>query len=264
MISHLNYAFAVGKIRALEKFLIKPEVFAEAIESNLAEALRLFVESDLYGEGLLHIKDSQQLESVLSQELAKLKKLIGDIILDKELLGLLELDTLVCIETALKSYPSEFLKDYFMHLVDMHNIKTFLRLYVLKEPKDLLKNLLSCEGFIKKDMFLRLYEQDLSVFLYRLEYIHKNERIIDYASFLRDPIQKLKEENSFIALEKAINDFLIRVLKPAKYISLGPEPLLAYYFAKVNEINLIRMIILAKFNDVPDTLVKERLNAVYA
>ena len=264
MISHLNYAFAVGKIRALEKFLIKPEVFAEAIESNLAEALRLFVESDLYGEELLHIQDSQQLESVLSQELAKLKKIIGDLILDKELLGLLELDTLECIETALKSNTGQFLKDYFMHLADMHNIKTFLRLYVLKEPKDLLKNLLSCEGFIKKDMFLKLYEQDLSVFLFRLEYIHKNEQIIDYASFLRNPIQKIKEENSFIALEKAINDFLISVLKPAKYISLGPEPLLAYYFAKVNEINLIRMIILAKFNDVPDTLVKERLNAVYA
>ena len=113
-------------------------------------------------------------------------------------------------------------------------------------------------------MFLQLYEQDLSVFLYRLEYIHKNERMIDYASFLRNPIQRIKEENSFVALEKAINDFLISVLKPAKYISLGPEPLLAYYFAKVNEINLIRMIILAKFNDVPDTLVKERLNAVYA
>jgi len=264
MTSHLNYAFAVGKIRALERFLIKPEVFAEAIESNLAEALRLFVESDLYSEELLHIKDSEQLESVLSKELAKLKNLMRDLILDKELLGLLELDTLECIEATLKGYHSEFLKDYFMHLVDMHNIKTFLRLYVLGEPKDLLKNLLGCEGFIKKDIFLELYEQDLSVFLYHLEYIHKHEQIIDYASFLREPIEKLRQENSFVALEKVINDFLISVLKTAKYISLGPEPLLAYYFAKVNEINLMRMIILAKFNGLPDILLKERLNAVYA
>ncbi|MGE5197873.1 MAG: V-type ATPase subunit [Deltaproteobacteria bacterium] len=54
------------------------------------------------------------------------------------------------------------------------------------------------------------------------------------------------------------------MLKPAKYFTFGPEPLIAYYFAKNNEIGLIRMIILAKLNDVPAAIVKERLNTVYA
>jgi len=39
---------------------------------------------------------------------------------------------------------------------------------------------------------------------------------------------------------------------------------LAYYLAKVNEINLMRLIILAKLNGLPADLVKERLNNVYA
>lgn len=263
-ISPLNYAFAVGKIRALEKFLIKQEVFEEAIESDLGEATRLFVESDLYSDELLHIKNSQQLETVLSQESLKLKKLIRNLILDKKLLDLIDLDTLKCKDDILKSYRSEFLQDYLAHVIDMHNIKTFLRLYVLKEPTEQLKKLLICEGFIKKDIFLKLYEQDLSFFLNSLEYVHRHNRIIDYAYFLREPIQKLQQENSFVALEKATNDFLIQVLKPAKYLIFGPEPVLAYYFAKVNEINLIRMIILAKLNNVPNDLVKERLNSVYA
>jgi len=81
---------------------------------------------------------------------------------------------------------------------------------------------------------------------------------------LGEAIRKLERESSFVALEKEINDFLIQILKPAKYLSFGPEPILAYYFAKVNEINLIRMIILAKLNNVPSDLVKERLNNVYA
>lgn len=263
-ISPLNYAFAVGKIRALEKFLIKQEVFEEAIELDLGEATRLFVESDLYSDELLHIKNSQQLETVLSQEMLKLRKLIRNLILDKELLDLIELDTLKCVENILKSYPSEFLQDYLMHVIDMHNIKTFLRLYILKEPAEQLKNLLAREGFIKKDVFLKLYGQGLSSFLNSLEYVHRHNQIIDYAYFLREPIQKLQQENSFVALEKATNDFLIRVLKLAKYLSFGPEPVLAYYFAKVNEINLIRMIILAKLNNVSNDLVKERLNSVYA
>ncbi|MBM3251698.1 MAG: V-type ATP synthase subunit C, partial [Candidatus Omnitrophica bacterium] len=79
-----------------------------------------------------------------------------------------------------------------------------------------------------------------------------------------DAIKNLIEQKSFLMLEKAINDFLMETLKPVKYISYGPEPLMAYYFAKTNEINLIRMIILAKLNDVSKDLVKERLNAVYA
>lgn len=262
--SPLNYAFSIGKIRALEKFLVRREVFEEAIESDLSGTLRLFVESDLYSEELLRIKDSQQLEIVLSQELLKLKKLITDLMLDKELLGLIELNSLECKDNIVKNYPSQFLQDYLMHLIDMHNIKTYLRLYILKEPQDKLKELLACEGFIKKDTFLKLYDRDLSVFLNRLEYVHKHGRIIDYASMLRQPIQKLQQENSFAAFEKTINDFLIQVLKPAKYLSFGPEPLLAYYFAKVNEINLMRMIILAKLNNVSSGLVKQRLNNVYA
>jgi len=264
MISHLNYAFSIGKIRALEKFLITREVFEEAIESDLNEALRLFVESDLYSDDILHIKNSRQAEELLNNELLKLKKLIKDLVLDKELIALVDLNTFECVENILKNYQSDFLHDYFMHLIDMHNIKTYLRLYILKEPKAQLEKLLACEGFIKKGTFFKLYDKDLSFFLYRLEYTHKINQIIDYAAFLAEPIQKLQQENSFIALEKAIQGFLIEILKPAKYLSFGPEPVLAYYFAKVNEINLMRMVILAKLNNLSNTLLKERLNSVYA
>jgi V/A-type H+-transporting ATPase subunit C len=263
-VSPLDYAFAVGKIRALEGFLIKAEVFEEAMESGLDEALRLFAEADLYSDELLRVKDSRQLEAVLNQELLKLKKLVSELLLDKELLRLLDLNPMECIEEILKSFPGEFLQDYLLHLIDMHNIKTFLRLYILGEPQEELQRRLSCQGFIKKEDFLGLYSQDLSAFLNRLEYVNKRHQIIDYAFYLREAIKKLKEDNSFAALEKEINDFLIQVLKPAKYFIFGPEPVLAYYFAKINEINLMRMIILAKINNLPVSLVKERLNSVYA
>lgn len=259
-----NYAFAIGKIRALENFLIKQEVFAQALEADLQEALRLFVESDLYSEELLHIKDSQQLENVLDKELLRLKTLVSDLILDKELIRLLEIDTLKCIEDILKVYPSKFLAEYLRHLIDLHNIKSFLRLYLLKEPQEKLEAVLACEGFMKKEVFLKLYSQDLTILLNRLEYVHEDSRIIDYTNYLGEAIRKAERENSFVALEKASHDFLMQALKPAKYLSFGPEPILAYYFAKVNEMNLIRMIVLAKLNAVPLDLVKERLNTVYA
>ncbi|MFA5090218.1 MAG: V-type ATPase subunit [Candidatus Omnitrophota bacterium] len=263
-ISPLNYTFAVAKIRALERFLIKQEVFIEAVESALDEALRLFAESGLYSDELLHVRDSRRLEEILTQESAGLKDLIGSLLLDKRLLGLLELNDLPCLKRALEHYRSDFLEDYLSQVIDMHNIKSFLRLYVLKEPLDELYKVIQCAGFIPKGDFIRLYSQDLAVFMHRLEYVHKRNETLDYASVLRGGINQAVEKKSFIALEKAMSSLLIGALKPAKYFTFGPEPVLAYYFARANEINLIRMTILAKLNNLDVGLLKERINAVYA
>lgn len=262
--SVLDYTFAVGKIRALERFLIPAEVFTQAIEAELAEALRLFTDSGLYPDDLLRAEDSQQLENILAREELKLKKIIRELILDQPLLGLIDLGGSECMVSALQTYRSRFLEDYFKHLIDMHNIKTFLRLYLLKEPQDKLDQLIGCAGFIQKEELLKLYSQGLAAFIHRLGYVHKHSQTIDYAFFLKEPIEKMEKERSFIALEKAINDFLIESLRPAKYIVFGPEPILAYYLAKRNEINLIRMIILAKLNHAPSEILKERPALVHA
>lgn len=259
-----NYIFATGKIRSLERFLIKDEIFQEAIESNLEDALRLFMEAGLYNEELLHVQDSQNLEDILSNEQIKLRNLMKELLLDKEFVYLVESDGIDAVQKLSQSGIGGFLKDYLKHLIDMHNIKTFLRLYLLKEKEGKLNNLLVNGGFVAKEALLKLYNHDLSVFLTRLEYIHKDSQIIDYSIFLKDAIKNLQEKKTFLMLEKAISNFLIHILKEAKYISFGLEPLLAYYFAKSNEINLMRMIILAKLNNLSNELVKERLNAVYA
>lgn len=263
MRSVYDYAFAVGKIRALEKFLLKQEVFEEAIESGILEALKIFAET-VYSDEILHVKDSRQLEAILDEETRLLKNAVGKLILDKELLFLLEITDIRDAFRLGGIYASRFLNDYLMHLVDMHNIKSFLRLYILKEPLEKLGPLITCEGFLKKKDFLALYPQDIAAFLKKLEYVHKHNNVADYSVVLGDALQKTIEQKSFLYLEKAINDFLMQALRPAKYIVFGPEPVLAFYFAKLNEINLMRMIILAKLNNLPDDLAKERLNSVYA
>jgi len=262
--SPLDYAFAVGKIRAMERFLIKPEVFEEAAESDLDEALKLFTESQVYSAELLHVEDSRQLEDALRQQLIDLKKLVGGLLLDEELKSFLEIDDLDNIRLVCKKYGSDFLNDYIMHLIDMNNIKTFLRLYILKEPIEKLEEALTCEGFIKNKDFLELYSKDLTAILNRLEYVHQDGRTVDYTYYIGEAARKTAQEKSFIYLEKAINDFLVRSLKSAKYMVFGPEPVIAYYLARANEINLMRLILLAKMNNVAGDVVKERLNAVYA
>jgi V/A-type H+-transporting ATPase subunit C len=260
-----DYVFAVGKIRALERFLISAEVFEEALDTPLPEALRLFAESDLYSDELMQVKESRGLERILTEGQVALRKMVAGLLLDKELLALLELDSLQCAAKLLEGSCGGFFKDYLRYWIDMQNIKTFLRLYILKESQQELSRHLVCEGFIKRADLLQWYTQELSVFLNKLEYVHKNDgSIMDYTFHLREAIKELQEKRSFVALEGQMQSFLMRMLLPAKYITFGPEPLLAYYFAKVNEMNLMRLIILAKLNGFSRDLVKERLNSVYA
>jgi len=262
--SVLDYAFSVGRIRALERFLIRQEVFEEAVKSDLSQALRLFTESDLHTADMLHVKNSEELEIILNKEMEKLKSLIRGLLLDDKLRDFIDISDVKNIYDACNDFGDEFLKDYAYYFVDMNNIKTFLRFYILKEPIERLEEELLREGFIPKKDFLKLYTQDIMALLQRLEYIHVHKRAADYTYYLGDAIQRAIKENSFVYLEKAINDFLISILKPAKYVTFGPVPVIAYYFAKVNELNLIRMIILAKLNAVSEDLVNSRLNAVYA
>jgi len=264
MADNLDYAFAVGKIRALERFLIRREVFEEALDAELQDALKLFVESDSYSEKLLHVSTSGELENVLSEELKSVVNLVSRLLRDKKLLELLTSEDLSACRSIANECGSGFLSDYFTHMTDMYNIKTLLRLRLLKEPKTKCEALITAGGFLQRKELIKLYDQDMNNLLHRLEYVHKRGQIVNYAFYLKNSIEKAEKTLSFISLEKAIADFLMEILKPAHYVSFGPEPVLAYYFAKVNEINLIRMIILVKLNTMPVDVARERMNTVYA
>jgi vacuolar-type H+-ATPase subunit C/Vma6 len=263
-VSDLEYVFAVGKIRALGKFLIKEEVFTEALRGDLAGAVRLFAEAGIYGDELLTVRSSDQADAFFSNELRTLKGLIQRLLLDEKLHTLLDVRTVAQAHETVVDFGRAFLTDYVFHLIDMHNIKTFLRLQAVSAPPDELIRRIGAEGFAGKDFFLKSFVQDRTVFLHGLEHMRKRGAPLDYASVLGEAIAVLEKTGSFIALEAAMAGYLMQALRPARYINFGPEPVLAYYFGRVNEINLMRMIILAKLNDVSSELVQERMAGVYA
>jgi vacuolar-type H+-ATPase subunit C/Vma6 len=264
-VSPLDYAFAIGKVRTLEKYLLKEDVFREAADADLKGALRLFVEAGSYPEELEKVTRSDELEVVLSQELSSLLKLTKSLLKQDKLGGLLRLDSCREAEKLRSQVRGVFLKDYLAHVIDLYNIKTFLRLKVLGEPVTKAEERFSCEGFIKKPELLKLYPGELNEFIHALGRVKRRDsEFIDYASELKEGILRAEEKKSFAAFEKASGDFLIRFIRKAKFFTFGPEPLLAYYFAKANEINLIRLVVLAKLNDLSSGIVKERLNISYA
>ncbi len=256
-INRLDYAFGVGKIRAKEAKLLTKKDLLVILDSGLEESLKVIIEKSDYPEGLLEIKDSSDLELILDSHLEGIVSLIKGLLKEKELIeSLLSLDNLKKFLEIAEKLKLSFLVSYLHTFSDLLNIKLFFRFKNLKkEEGEFSKNLFEA-GYIKKESYLNSYLEPWEVFL-------ENFSHTKYISLIRDSFEYLTKENSFLKLEAEINNFLIERIRSAKYICFGPEPLLAYYLAKKNEIDLIRLLILAKLNDLPKEKVLVRLNDTY-
>lgn len=256
-INRLNYAFSVGKIRAKETKLLTKKDFLTILEVDLEEALKMILEKSDYPERLAEIKDLSDLEVILDFKLKEIAFLIRDLLIEKELIE--SISTLNDLEDSLRiaeGFKFDSLINYIHTLSDLLNIKLFFRFKNLKKQKEQLSKILFDTGYIKRDIYLNLFESPWEEFLEKFN----NTR---YSQLINESYEYLKENNSFLRPEMLIEDFLINQIKPAKYICLGPEALLAYYLAKKNEINLIRLLISAKLNNLPKEKILVRLNDTY-
>ena len=53
------------------------------------------------------------------------------------------------------------------------------------------------------------------------------------------------------------------MMREAKFIPFGVEPLLAYIYAKETEIKVVRIIMVGKLNNISGEVIRERLRDIY-
>lgn len=86
-----------------------------------------------------------------------------------------------------------------------------------------------------------------------------------YAYLMKTPYADgaalLKQSTS--AFEKWCDDSVTQMVRRAKYVFFGFDPVVAYYYAKVAEIKSVRMILSGKQSGVPKETIEERLRALY-
>lgn len=89
------------------------------------------------------------------------------------------------------------------------------------------------------------------------------EKAADYLAateyaFLADSLGE-----SFTAFEKQCDNEIVSRLESVKYETFGPDPLIAYYYAKQAESKNIRIILSAKASGVPAEIISERVRDIY-
>lgn len=247
----LRYIYSVARVRVLETHLLKKAIFFNILEApTLDMALRILAETESYGLDILNIKDSQALEAFINTELQKLERLALELFVDHSLF-----EAYLYLKKNLgESYSlilqtnSDFLKDFIRKFIDLYNIKTILRIQYRKGSLENLKANLLEGGYITKIEFVNRLGKALNGF---------------YRQIIQDGIRQIEKDGNFSVLERDIDDYLTHLMEPAKYMFFGPEAVFGYCLAKENELKRLRLLLLAKINNISRPLIQERLALSY-
>ncbi len=256
--SRLDYAYSVGRVRALEKFLVNDSVFKEAaLGKDISSAMKIIFDAGKFSEEMIEIRDSQELDEFIEREKGLLLNLMEKIILEREIVDILLNEHRPQVSLAIaKDVGYSFIVDYLRHKIDLGNLKIFCRIKYLSLPPQKLKQWIMEGGFVEGETFVKGFPLSLYELGDRLSTTPYHELWVRAVNFL-------SEKETFIILEREIEDFLMRFLQGAKFIVFGPEPVFAYAIAKRKELELIRLVGIGKLTQISPDILKERIHKTY-
>lgn len=256
--SRLDYAYAVGRVRALENRLISRPAFREAVEEkDLPGALKVIFDAGQFFEESIDLKDSDQLDAFLERERAGLYRALSELLLEGEILQILEVENdLENMLTLSQGMNYSFITDYIRHRIDLGNLKMFCRAKYIGLPVEKLSTLLLKGGFLDPEVLIQGFD---------LSFSELKERLYasPYQQIWANATDALAEKETFVDLEREFEDFEMRYLRKAKYIVFGPEPIFAYALGKTRELQLVRLTGVGKINQIPPEILKNRISETY-
>lgn len=256
--SRLDYAYALGRVHALESYLVERAIFSEAAEEeDLSSALKVIYEAGKFPEEFMKVQDSGELDIFLDEEKKKLLCMMAEVLFEKSILEVFRKDdtpreALEAAQTA--GYP--FMIDYLRHKIDLANIKACFRARYSGAERERLERYLTRGGFLDERIFLKNYDLPSAEMADKIQ-------VTSYRDIWERATDALEENETFIPLERGIEDFLMNYLKKAKQVVFGPEPVYAYGLAKKKELRLVRLLGIGKINQIPVPLLKERISETY-
>ena len=155
-----------------------------------------------------------------------------------------------------KNLDDRFVDKYVRVLIDSTNIKTLLRVKKQNKDRDFLLEVLIKGGVIDEDTLIHLLND-------APENISNKLSFTDYGEMIKVGIESYTKTGSASLLEKLIDNYIMDMMKEAKLIPFGVEPVLAYIYAKETEIKVIRIIMVGKLNNISGEVIRERLRDIY-
>ncbi|NLM42839.1 MAG: V-type ATP synthase subunit C [Clostridiales bacterium] len=146
--------------------------------------------------------------------------------------------------------------DYVRDMIDFVNIKSSIRLKKQGKDMNFLEEVLLPNGNIDKDAIMISYNDSIDTMISR----YKNYRI---GQSLLKGLESFRATNRLSDLEKYMDNYLVEINKPSKYVNFGPEPIFSYLVAKEAEIKTLRIIMVSKLNKLSPDATRERVRDLY-
>lgn len=159
------------------------------------------------------------------------------------------------LEIAEKS-NQDYILDFVRLLIDITNIKAFIRVKSQEKEREFYSRLFIKGGRLDFDLFGNSFGEALENLPGRMYHT-------DHYGWVKEAIEEYMKSGNIGCIEKCGDDYVIGLIKKSKFISFGPEPIVAYVIAKESEIKMLRIIITGKLNGVSPEHLRERLRDVY-
>jgi len=231
----VKHAYAVGRVRALEAHLLDQNQLSRMVEAPSFEAAFNILEETPYAEKIDKLEQAFAFEGLLRLELISLRELMDRLAPGQELLEVM---------FAKYELPEE---DYFLALnqaAQKHRVPLFTRY---------------AQGYT---LLFKLKKQLLSGPL-EAEKIVERYRYTDFNRVVTAGLEPYRQTGELQVLEREIDNFLMDILRRAKYRVMGIEPLIGFVYAKEIEIKLLRLILTGKLLQIKIEDLKERLRLPY-
>lgn len=150
----------------------------------------------------------------------------------------------------------QYLVDTVKLMIDVINIKSFLRIKRQDRGIDLMAKVYIEDGTLDKDLFISSMNEPIENFSNKL-------LLTDHMKWVKEGIDEYLKNDDIGSIEKFGDNYIIDYIKKAKYVSFGPQPIVAYIIARENEIKVLRIILTGKKNKVNPNIIRERLRDVY-
>ena len=160
------------------------------------------------------------------------------------------------MRTIAKNLKDAFVEKYVKALIDLTNIKTLLRVKKQNKGRDFLLSVAIEGGSIDKEALALLLTDSVDNIPSKLGYTN-------YVDVLKEGVEDYSATGSAGLLEKLVDNYIMDMMKGAKFIPFGVEPVLAYIYAKETEIKIIRIIMVGKLNNIAGEVIRERLRDIY-
>jgi len=154
-------------------------------------------------------------------------------------------------------FESDFLKGIIVFMIDLVNIKMFLRIREMKKNRDYLKKALITGGRVDINRFINNYEEPLEKIIEEIKYTQ-------YGKVFEEGVSSFIHTKNLSEIERLFDNLLIKHIKRYKYVSIGLESLVCYLIAKENEVKNVRIIISGKIGNIADDVIRRRLRENYA